>query len=195
MSSSTFLVEVSARHVHLSTKEAEALFGAGASLTPARALSQPGQYLCNERVDVVGPKGSFKHVAVLGPERPEPQVEVSLTDCITLGVAAPVRESGDIAGTPGITLIGPSGSLTLERGLIVAMRHIHISPEDARSRVLSDGDIVSVAVDAPLRPLVFGGVLVRVSPDNNLVMHIDTDEANAACVPKAGAQGHITKNA
>ena len=172
------LVETSARHIHLSEEHIEALFGAGHKLTVKKALSQPGQFACEEKVTVKGEKGELK-MSVLGPARKASQVEVSLTDARSIGVTAPIRESGDVAGSGACTLVGPCGSVELAEGVIAAMRHIHITPEDAEALGVADKEIVSVKLDTP-RSLVFGDVVVRVSPSYALAMHIDTDESNAA---------------
>ncbi|MBE6632433.1 MAG: phosphate propanoyltransferase [Ruminococcaceae bacterium] len=179
--SNKFLVETSARHVHLSEAHIKALFGENATLTPKKELSQPGQYACEERVTVVGPKKEIAKVIILGPARPESQVEVSLTDARTLGVSAPVRESGDVKGSAGCKLVGPAGEVELTEGVIVAKRHIHMRPEDAEVLGVTDKEIVSVKLDSDGRSTIFGDVVVRVSPKFNLAMHIDTDESNAAC--------------
>ena len=175
-----FIVETSARHVHVTAEALEALFGKGAKLTNKKDLSQPGQFACEERVDVIGPKGEIKNVSILGPERPECQVEISATDARKLGVAAVIRESGDVAGTPGCKLVGPAGEVVLEQGVIVAKRHIHMTPADAAEIGVQDKDIVWVKVATPERSIVFGDTVVRVSPKFSLAMHIDTDESNAA---------------
>jgi len=188
--SESFLVEVSARHVHLSAADVEVLFGIGHKLTFVRDLSQPGQFVCEERVDVVGPRNTMKNVVVLGPERPASQVEVSLTDCVALGQQTSIRESGDLAGTPGLKLVGPYGEVTLTAGHIVPKRHIHMTPEDAQRLGVNDKQVVQVVVDTD-RSLVYGGVVVRVSPNFKLAMHIDTDEANAAAIGRDGCQGRI----
>lgn len=169
-------VEASGRHVHVTAREAQALFGHG--LTPKRPLSQPGQFLCEERVTLRTPKGDFRNVAVLGPERPENQVEISLTDAVALGLTPPVRLSGNVEGTPGIDLIGPLGRIRLSRGVIVARRHIHLPPEDAERRGLRNGDSVKLKVFGD-RPLIFEEVSVRVSPGFAPAVHLDFDEANA----------------
>ena len=174
------LVETSARHVHLTENQIAVLFGEGASLTPKKDLSQPGQFACEERVTVVGPKKSIPNVIILGPARSAGQVEVSFTDARTLGIEAPVRESGDIEGTPGIKLIGPAGEVDLAQGLIVAKRHVHLTPEDARKFGLADRQVVSLKIDSE-RSVVFGDLVVRVSPKFAAAVHIDTDESNAAC--------------
>ena len=173
-------IETSARHVHVSKEALEALFGKGATLTNKKDLSQPGQFACEERVDIVGPKGELKNVSILGPERPDSQVEISATDARKLGVPAVIRESGDIAGTPGCKLVGPAGEIELAEGVIVAKRHIHMTPEDAVELSVNDKDIVWVRVNTPERSIVYGDVVVRVSPKFALAMHIDTDESNAA---------------
>ena len=177
--SNKFLVETSARHVHLTAEAVEILFGKGHTLTNKKDLSQPGQFACEEKVVVVGPKGSIK-ASVLGPTRPENQVELSLTDARTIGIAAPVRESGDIAGTPGCTLEGPCGSVVMNEGVIAAKRHIHMTTADAAAIGVSDKEIVNVKLETP-RALIFGDVVVRVKDSFALAMHIDTDESNAAC--------------
>jgi putative phosphotransacetylase len=173
------LVETSARHVHLTQEAVEILFGAGHTLTNKKDLSQPGQFACEEKVTVIGPKGAIK-ASVLGPTRPANQVELSFTDARTVGLVAPIRESGDVAGTAGCTLEGPCGKVEIAEGVMVAKRHIHMTPEDAEALGVSDKEIVSVKVDTA-RPVIFGDVVVRVSPKFALAMHIDTDESNAAC--------------
>ena len=180
-------LEASGRHVHVTKEQALALFGH--SLTPKRPLSQPGQYLANERLTVKGPKGEFANVAVLGPERGEAQVEISLTDGRTLGLTPPVRPSGDVTGSPGAQLIGPKGAITLDRGVIAAQRHIHITPEDAARFGVKDKQIVRLKTFTS-RPTVFEDVLVRVSKDFATVVHLDYDEANA-CGFSAGDLGRI----
>lgn len=174
------LLETSARHTHLSQADLETLFGKSATLTRKKDLSQPGQFACEERVDIVGPKGTIPRIAILGPTRPVTQVEVSLTDARALGIAAPVRESGDIAGSGACKLVGPAGEVELKEGLIAAKRHIHTTPEDAAELGVSDKEIVGVRVETGGRSLVFGDVVVRVSPSFKTAMHIDTDESNAA---------------
>lgn len=174
------LVETSARHIHLTEKDLHTLFGDGRSLTKRKDLSQPGQFVSNERVDIEGPKNTIRGVSVLGPVRRATQVEVSLTDARTLGISVPVRESGDIAGSAGCTLVGPNGKVELSEGVIAAKRHIHVTPKEAEENGLEDRQIVSVRVDTPERSLVFGDVVVRVRGDFAPAMHIDTDESNAA---------------
>ena len=175
------LVETSARHVHLTEEHIAILFGEGATLTFKKELSQPGQFACEERVTVVGPKKSIPNVIILGPARKASQVEVSLTDARTLGIAAPIRESGDVAGSAPCKLIGPCGEVDLAAGVIAAKRHIHFTPEDAKNFGVVDKQIVSVKITNPDRSTVFGDVVVRVSEKFAPAMHIDTDEANAAC--------------
>ena len=173
------LVETSARHVHLTEEHIETLFGKGHALTHKKDLSQPGQFACEERVTVVGPKKSIANVIVLGPARPASQVEVSLTDARTLGVEAPVRESGDVAGSGACKLVGPAGEVELTEGVIAAKRHIHLTPADAEGFGVADKEIVCVKVESADRSMIFGDVVVRVSPKFAAAMHIDTDEANA----------------
>lgn len=175
----TVMVETSARHVHVTEETLEILFGKGYQLTKKKDLSQPGQFACEERVQVMGPKNSFPAVSILGPTRPADQVELSASDARSIGVAAPVRESGDIAGSGACKLVGPKGEVELKEGVIVAKRHIHMTPEDAENYGVKDKQVVSVKIDSPERSLVFGDVVVRVSPKFKLAMHIDTDESNA----------------
>lgn len=175
------VVEISARHVHVSQEHLEALFGKGYELTVKKMLSQPGQYACEERVRVIGTKGEFPAVSILGPVRPATQVELSLTDARSIGVNAPVRESGDIAGSGACKLVGPAGEVELTEGVMAAKRHIHATTKDAEEMGLENGEIVSVEIPtANDRSLTFGDVVVRVSDSYALAMHIDTDEANAA---------------
>lgn len=176
----TVLVETSARHVHVDRKTLDILFGEGYELTHKKDLSQPGQFACEERIQVVGTKGSFPSVSILGPIRPNTQVELSAADARSIGVKAPVRESGDIAGSGACKLVGPKGEVEISEGVIVAKRHIHCTPEDAEKYGLSDKQVVSVKITSAERSLVFGEVVVRVSPKFALAMHIDTDESNAA---------------
>ncbi|MBO5212041.1 MAG: phosphate propanoyltransferase [Clostridia bacterium] len=174
------IVETSARHVHLTTEHIEALFGKGHELVYKKELSQPGQYACEERVKVVGPKNAIDRVIVLGPARKASQVEISFTDARTLGVTAPVRESGDVANSGACKLVGPCGEIELNEGVIIAKRHIHFTPEEAASAGVSDKEIVKVKITSE-RTTIFDDVVVRVSPSFKGAMHIDTDEANAAC--------------
>ncbi len=174
------LVEVSARHIHLSQEHLEILFGKGATLTPKKNLSQPGQYACEERVKVIGSKKELAGVSVLGPVRPKTQVELSLTDARSIGVVAPIRESGDVAASGSCKLVGPCGEVDLEEGVIAAKRHIHFTPEDGERFGVTDNQVVSVQIQSEGRSLVFGDVVVRISPQYAAAMHIDTDESNAA---------------
>lgn len=184
------LIETSARHVHVTQETLETLFGAGYELTKKKDLSQPGQYACEERVQVIGPKGSFPGVSILGPVRPETQVELSAGDARSIGVKAPIRESGDLEGSGPCKLVGPKGEVELNDGVIIAKRHIHMTPADAEKYGLADKQIVNVKVESDGRALIFGDVIVRVSPSYALAMHIDTDESNAAsCTP--GLEGDI----
>jgi propanediol utilization protein len=176
-------LEASGRHVHVTREDLDVLFGRGHQLTKSAELSQPGQFSCKERVSVVGPKGKFPSVVILGPERKETQVEISLTDVTTLGVAAPLRLSGHTVGTPGVKLVGPHGEVELKAGVIVAKRHIHMTPEDAAVYGLRDGQTVSVHVFGE-REITFGNVALRVSPTFATYMHIDYDEANACAFTK-----------
>ena len=180
-------MEASGRHVHVTKEQAQVLFGHG--LTPERPLSQPGQWVATERVTVIGPKGQFHNVAVLGPERKEAQVEISLSDGRILGIQPPVRPSGSVADSPGVLLKGPAGEVKLPRGVIVAQRHIHITPADAARFGVQDKQVVKLQTYTD-RPLVFGDVLVRVSPDFATRVHLDYDEANA-CGYRAGDLGRI----
>ena len=177
------LVEISAHHVHVSEADLEILFGKGHKLTNKKDLSQPGQFACEERVTVVGPKREIKGVSILGPCRPQTQVEISLTEARSIGVVAPIRESGDLAGSPGCKLVGPCGEVEITEGVIAAKRHIHMTPEDAEKYGIVDKQIVSVSIPTEGRSLVFGDVVARVSPSYALAMHLDTDEANAAAIP------------
>ena len=174
-----FIVETSARHVHVSQEDLEILFGKGYELTKKKDLSQPGQYACNEKVTIVGSKKEMA-ASILGPVRPASQVEISLTDARSIGVDAPIRESGDVAGSGACKRVGPCGEVELKEGVIAAKRHIHATPEDAEKLGVKDKDVVSVKIDTDGRSLVFGDVVVRVSPKFALAMHIDTDESNAA---------------
>ena len=186
------LVETSARHIHVSREHLDILFGNGYELTVKKDLSQPGQFACAERVDVVGPKKTLAGVSILGPVRPATQVELSLTDARSIGVAAPIRESGDVAGSGGCKLVGPCGEVEITEGVIAAKRHIHMTPEDAAEYDVKDKDVVSVKVDSDDRSLVFGDVVVRVSSSYALAMHIDTDESNAVAAGM-NAEGTLIK--
>lgn len=180
-------LEASGRHAHVTAQQANTLFGH--KLTPARELSQPGQFLAKERVTVKGPKGEFHNVAVLGPERPEGQVEISLTDGRSLGITPPVRPSGSVKDTPGVTLIGEKGQVTLPQGVIAAQRHIHVNEKDAPRLGVQDKQIVRLQTFTD-RPVVFSDVLVRVHPDFQTRVHLDYDEANA-CGFRGGDLGRI----
>ena len=185
-----FIVETSARHVHVTAETLAVLFGEGHALTNKKDLSQPGQFACEERIDVVGPKNTLKNVSILGPVRPADQVELSATDARSIGIAAPIRESGDTAGSPGCKLVGPCGEVEISEGVIVAKRHIHMTPDDAEKFGLVDKESFEVKVTSDDRTLTFGDVVVRVNPNFALAMHIDTDESNAAlCAP--GTMGII----
>lgn len=186
------LIETSARHVHVTEADLKVLFGENATLTFKKALSQPGQFACEERVTLVGPKKQIANVSILGPVRSATQVEISATDARTLGVDIAIRESGDLKGTPGCKLVGPCGEIDLTEGVIVAKRHIHMTPEDAVELNLTDKEIVSVKVVNEYRSLVFGDVVVRVRSDFSKAMHIDTDESNAGFIAP-GTIGEIIK--
>lgn len=191
--SNQVVVEISARHVHVSKADLETLFGKDYELTVKKELSQPGQYACEERVRVVGTKGEFPAVSILGPCRNATQVELSLTDARSIGVDAPVRESGDIDGSGTCKLVGPCGEVEIACGVIAAKRHIHATTKDAEKFGLENGQIVSVQIpSANGRNLTFGDVVVRVSDSYALAMHIDTDEANAAGM-KPNTMGTIIK--
>ncbi len=189
---SQVLVETSARHVHLSAEHIEALFGKGHELTFKKDLSQPGQFACEERVTIVGSKKELAGVSVLGPARPATQVELSLTDARSIGVAAPIRESGDISGTGACKIVGPAGEVEITEGVIAAKRHIHLTPEAAKEMNVADKEIVSVKMTTDGRSIVFGDVVVRVSEKFAPAMHIDTDESNAAGATP-GMMGEIVK--
>ena len=186
------LVETSARHVHVTREALNILFGEGYELTVKKMLSQPGQYASAERIDVVGPKKTLSGVSILGPVRPETQVELSLTDARSIGIAAPVRESGQIAGSGACKLVGPKGEVEISEGVIVAKRPIHMTKADAAEFGVVDKQIVSVKVDSADRSLIFGDVVVRVSDSYALAMHIDTDESNAAGMAP-GTMGEVIK--
>lgn len=173
------LVETSARHVHVTAETLEVLFGKGATLTKKKDLSQPGQFVCEEKVTIVGEKSTLK-ASILGPVRKADQVEISLTDARSIGVKAPVRESGDIAGSGACKLVGPCGEVELSEGVIAAKRHIHLTSADAAEFGVEDKQVVSVKVDTNGRSLIFGDVVVRVNENFAAAMHIDTDESNAA---------------
>ncbi|MGN1137203.1 MAG: phosphate propanoyltransferase [Oscillospiraceae bacterium] len=177
--SQEFIVETSARHVHVTEETLEILFGKGHTLTKKKDLSQPGQYACEERVEVVGPKKSLAGVSILGPCRKADQVELSATDARSIGIAAPIRESGDTAGSGACKLVGPCGEVELSEGVIVAKRHIHLTKADAEELGVKDKDVVWVKLETPERKAILGDVVCRVSDTYARAMHIDTDEANA----------------
>ena len=178
------LVETSARHIHLTDEAVEALYGQGAELTVKKMLSQPGQFAtANEKITLVGPNGKTLAVSVLGPTRKANQVELSYSDARVLGLkSVPVRESGDVAGTPGLKLVGPAGEIEIEEGTIIAKRHIHMTPADAAEMDVQDKDVVCVKVLTDGRNTIFGDVVVRVNENFALAMHIDTDESNAGAI-------------
>ena len=171
-------IALSNKHLHVSQEHLETLFGKGYELTKMKDLSQPGQYACEEKVDIVGPKGTFIGVRILGPVRPETQIEISISDGFKLGIQAPLRDSGKTEGTPGAKIVGPKGEVTIDKGIIVASRHIHMYTDDAEEFGVKDKDIVSVKVEGP-RGLIFNNVLVRVHPEFALEMHVDVEEGNA----------------
>lgn len=177
--SKKFIVETSARHVHVTQEHLEILFGKGAKLTHKKDLSQPGQFACEERVTIVGPKKEMPNVSILGPVRPDTQVELSATDARSIGIAAPIRESGDVKGSGACKIIGPKGEVEISEGVIIAKRHIHLTPETAEERNVKDKDIVWVKIETEGRKAILGDVVVRVSPNYAPAMHIDTDESNA----------------
>lgn len=190
--SKKFIVETSARHMHLTQEHLEALFGKGATLTHKKDLSQPGQFACEERVTIVGPKRELAGVSILGPVRPATQVELSATDARSIGVDAPIRESGDIAGSGACKIVGPKGEIEISEGVIVAKRHIHLTPADAEELGVKDKEIVWVKLDTDGRKAIFGDVVVRVSEKFARAMHIDTDESNAVSAPRS-LEGEIVK--
>lgn len=179
-------IALSNKHIHLSQEHVEELFGEGYELTQIKDLSQPGQFACDEKVDAVGPRGTLKGIRVLGPTRDNTQLEVSVTDAFTLGIPSEIRDSGDIEGTPGVKLVGPKGEVELEKGVIVAARHIHMTTEDAEKFGLVDGDLVDVKVGGS-RGITFHNTLARVNDDYALEMHVDMEEGNAA-----GARNGLT---
>ena len=190
--SNKILIETSALHVHVSAEALEVLFGKGAELTKKKDLSQPGQYACEERVTIVGPKKQLANVSILGPVRPATQVELSATDARSIGVPVAIRESGDIAGTPGCKIIGPAGEIEISEGVIVAQRHIHMIPETAEKLGIKNKDVVWVKAETNGRTAILGDVVVRVSENFADAMHIDTDESNAISAAP-GMFGEIIK--
>lgn len=179
-----FIVETSARHVHVSAEHLEILFGKGATLTHKKDLSQPGQFACEERVTIVGPKKTLPNVSILGPVRPATQVELSATDARSIGIVAPIRESGDIAGSGACKIVGPCGEIEIAEGVIVAKRHIHLTPADAEELGVKDKEVVWVKLDTDGRSTIFGDVVCRVHENFARAMHIDTDESNAVSAPR-----------
>lgn len=191
--SEKILIETSARHVHVTQEALEALFGKGAVLTKKKDLSQPGQYACEERVTIVGPKKELKNVSILGPVRSATQVELSATDARSIGIPIVVRESGDIEGTPGCKIVGPAGEIEIDKGVIVAKRHVHLIPETAEKLGVKNKDIVWVKAETDGRTAILGDVVIRVSDQFADAMHIDTDESNAiAATPNL--MGEIIKS-
>jgi putative phosphotransacetylase len=184
-------VGLSNKHLHLKQEDIEILFGKGHALTPAKALKQPGQYASEEKVDIVGPKGTLKGVRVLGPARPETQVELSMTDARAIGITAPVRESGKLDGTPGLKLVGPEGEVSIDHGTIIALRHIHLSPEQAAEAGVKDKEIIKIRFEGE-RGVIFDNVLVRSGQGHEREIHLDTDEGNAAGLSN-GMLGEIIK--
>lgn len=181
-------IGLSNKHLHLKEEDIEILFGKGHTLTPTKDLVQPGQFACEEKVDIVGPKSTLKGIRVLGPARPETQIELAATDARAIGIKAPVRESGKLEGTPGCKLIGPCGEIELDHGVMIAQRHVHLNPEQAVEAGLKDKDIVSIKIEGE-RGLIFNNVLVRAGEKHEKEIHLDTDEGNAAgCGPNAIAE-------
>lgn len=179
-----FIVETSARHVHLTNKDMEILFGSGSTLTKKKDLSQPGQFACEERVTIVGPKKELPNVSILGPTRPATQVELSATDARSIGISAPIRESGDIKNSGSCKIIGPCGEVEISEGVIVAKRHIHLTPDDAEELGVKDKEIVAVKIKSADRSAILCDVVCRVSDNYARAMHIDTDESNAVCASR-----------
>lgn len=176
---SKFIVETSARHVHVTQEDLEILFGKDAKLTHKKDLSQPGQFACEERVTIVGPKKELANVSILGPVRPATQVELSATDARSIGITAPIRESGDVEGSAPCKIVGPCGEVEIAQGVIVAKRHIHLTPADAEELGVKDKQIVCVKIETPDRTAILCDTVCRVSEKFARAMHIDTDEANA----------------
>jgi len=188
------IVEVSARHVHLSDEDLETLFGVGYTLTKKKELSQPGEFACDERVTIVAPRRSLENVSILGPTRKQTQVEISLTDARTIGLSIPIRESGDVKGSTGCKIIGPNGEIEISEGVIAAKRHIHMTEADAADFGVANKQIVKFAIATDDRSLIFDDVVVRVSDNYALAMHIDTDEGNAAGLSNIETYGIIVTN-
>ncbi len=189
---SKFIIETSARHIHISEADLAILFGEGSKLTHKKDLSQPGQFACEERVTIVGPKKELAGVSILGPTRPVTQVELSSTDARSIGINAPIKESGDISGSAGCKIVGPCGEIEIKEGVIVAKRHIHLTPADAEELNVSDKEVVWVKIETADRTTIFGDVVCRVHPNFSRAMHIDTDEANAVNSGR-GQMGEIIK--
>lgn len=184
----TVKIGLSNKHVHLSQEHLNTLFGEGHELTPTKDLVQPGQFASEEKVDIVGPKKTLTGIRVLGPVRPETQVELAMTDARTLGIKAPVRESGNLDGTPGCKLVGPEGEVELDHGVIIAQRHVHLNPQQAIEAGVQDKDVVCLKIDGE-RGLIFDNVVVRAGEKHEKEVHLDTDEGNAAgCGPDAVAE-------
>lgn len=190
--SNKFIVETSARHIHVTQEHLEILFGKGHELTKKKDLSQPGQFACEERVTIVGPKKELAGVSILGPVRPATQVELSATDARSIGIAAPIRESGDVEGSGACKVVGPCGEIEISEGVIVAKRHIHLTPADAEELGVKDKDVVWVKLDTDGRKAILGDVVCRVSEKFARAMHIDTDESNAVSAPR-DLEGEIIK--
>jgi len=187
------LIEVSARHVHLSREHLDILFGKGYELSPDKTLSQPGEFAAQERLQIVGPRDMLHNVAILGPLREQTQVEITWTEARKIGLKPPVRESGHLEDSEGCRLVGPAGEVELSEGVIIAKRHLHLSPADAEDLGIKSGDIVSVKVNSPERGLIFGDVVARVSEKYSCTMHLDTDEGNAAGVTSGVTTGEICR--
>jgi len=175
-------INASNKHIHLDQDDLDKLFGKGYELTFKKALKQPGQFASEEKVQVIGPKGSFPGIRVLGPLRKDTQLELALTDCRQIGIDAPIRESGNVKGTPGCRLVGPKGEVELEYGVIVAKRHAHFSPEDAKEAGVENGQIVKIKIESEERTTIYDDVVCRVSDSCATEFHVDTDEANAAAM-------------
>lgn len=182
--SNYFIVETSARHIHLTKEDVKILFGANESLNVKKSLSQPGQFASDKKLTVVGSKGELKNVTILGPERNKTQIELSATDARSIGIAAPIRESGDIQGSASCKLVGPAGEIDLSQGVIIAKRHVHLTPKRAAELKVKEKQIVWVKVTSESRTTIFGDVVIRVSPNFSDAMHLDTDEANAVCATR-----------
>lgn len=183
------IVETSAHHIHITDEDLEILFGKGAKLTKKKDLSQPGQFACFERVDIVGPKNTIKNMSILGPTRSKTQVEISLTEARKIGVDAPIKQSGDVAGSAGCKVVGPKGEIEISEGVIAAARHIHLTPEDAQKFGIKDNQKVAIEINNDVRSVVFKDVIARVNENFSTAVHLDTDESNAA-----GLKGTVEAN-